>query len=125
MPFAELVMPGARSKAQLEEKWNDDFSMTKEIYFLAYGCANPFQPDMSDTHVRMIDFVQDFVYNFTDTVHYICEDGNVTFADRLYFFDDDMNRPNFTMTCQDNGNWTDYPDINCTKLTGTRSQSTV
>ena len=61
----------------------------------------------------MLDYEEDYVYDFEYNATYICEDGDVEFESRNYFFDDDMERVNFTMRCQDNGNWTDYPNITC------------
>ena len=86
---------------------------------LAYGCANPFQPNMSTTHVKMsTDFEQDLVYLIGESVYYICQDGNEALDDRLYFFDDDMDRSNFSITCFDNGTWSNYPNITCVNKNG-------
>ena len=85
----------------------------------AYACANPFQPNMTVTHVRMLDFVQDLVYDFGDNVTYICEDGNETYSKRNYLFDDDELKDSFVLTCLDNGNWTDYPHFFCVHKLGT------
>ena len=70
------------------------------------------------------DFTQDFVYNLGVSIFYICEDGDVPSEDRVYFFDDDMNRSNLSITCLDNGTWTEYPNIICANKNGNVSSYT-
>ena len=76
------------------------------FFILAIGCVNPLQPNLEQTHVRMLDFAWDYVYNFTDNVTYVCDTPQDHFTH-------DFDLQNFTLTCQEDGNWTAYPNLIC------------
>ena len=68
----------------------------------------------------MSDFIADeHVYSFFDTVFYVCEDAEEPESTRKFYFDDDYNRVNMSMTCMESGNWTAYPNITCINVKGT------
>ena len=63
-------------------------------------CANPPQPNTTEHHLELTNWEWGQIYAFGEVAVYECEDG--------YFFDQDKDQLNFTLTCMEDGNWTDH-----------------
>ena len=82
-------------------KIKSDFFQFK---ILGVACINPPIPP-EETKLELL-YVKDTVIAFGDTVSYQCLAGT--------FFEIDYNMPNFTLTCQTDGNFSDpLPWKNC------------
>ena len=102
---------GSQLAPCIRKYYSDDFTLFEirkagNSLSPAYGCANPPQLNVSTTSVVMLNFTRDYVYAFNDSVYYVCEGPKYHFKHDLYLI-------NFTLTCQDNGEWTALPGFEC------------